>query len=309
MNFQDQFVKNVRLYFKTKGEKWLQQLPSLIHYCEETWSLTIKDPYKLSINFVAPAMAKDGREVVVKICLPGEDFLNEREALQSFNGNAMVKLIDSDKEKGIFILEKLSPGFTLAELKDDREACRLATKILQKLTTPAPNESKLPSTKAREQSLRDIVADHKHSSVITMGTLQKALKIFTHLNQTTTEWQILHGDFHHYNLLYSEDKGWKAIDPKGLIGEREYDLIQFMLNHLPDKGAYEVVANRVDIFIDELNLNKERLILWGYCHTVLATYWSIDDDGTFDKSFHQCIEIFEELYETLYGSISEVARS
>jgi streptomycin 6-kinase len=100
----------VRLYFKEQGEAWLQNLPNLIHYSEQKWSTKIKEPYSLSINYVAPAKMKDETEVVVKICIPGKGFLDELEALQLFWEKGIVQLIDSDKENGIIILEQLSPG-------------------------------------------------------------------------------------------------------------------------------------------------------------------------------------------------------
>jgi streptomycin 6-kinase len=31
---------------------------------------------------------------------------------------------------------------------------------------------------------------------------------------------VLHGDIHHDNILHFGERGWLAIDPKGLIGER-----------------------------------------------------------------------------------------
>ena len=34
---------------------------------------------------------------------------------------------------------------------------------------------------------------------------------------------LIHGDFHHYNVLESE-RGWLAIDPKGVIGPRGYEV-------------------------------------------------------------------------------------
>jgi streptomycin 6-kinase len=33
----------------------------------------------------------------------------------------------------------------------------------------------------------------------------------------------LHGDIHHGNILDFGERGWLAIDPKGLIGERGFD--------------------------------------------------------------------------------------
>lgn len=124
MKLQENFIRSVRLYFKEKGEAWLQALPNIIHYCEQKWSITMREPYSLSVNYVAPARFEDGTEVVVKICIPGKGFLDELEALQLFGEKGIVQLVDSDKQHGIIILEKLSPGFTLAEVAEDEEACQ-----------------------------------------------------------------------------------------------------------------------------------------------------------------------------------------
>jgi hypothetical protein len=34
---------------------------------------------------------------------------------------------------------------------------------------------------------------------------------------------VLHGDMHHENILKFSSRGWLAIDPKGLVGERGFD--------------------------------------------------------------------------------------
>lgn len=304
MKLQKQFVQSVRLYFKEQGEVWLQKLPNLIHYCEQKWSMKINEPYSLSINYAAPATMEDGTEVVVKICVPGESFLDELESLQLFRDKGIVQLIDSDRENGILILEKLSPGHTLAEVVDDEEACRIAARVIKNLSTPAPVHTRIPTTNGREENLRKLKDEHPNGvGPISPKMLVKALRIFTYMNETTEQHLLLHGDFHHYNVLASREGAWTAIDPKGLIGEIEYDLIQFMLNKLPDQGVHEVIEKRVEIFTKELNLDKERLLLWGYCHTVLATSLTVDNEGTYNESFYQCIKIFEKLYEANFGAV------
>lgn len=303
MKLQKHFVQSVRLYFKEQGEAWLQNLPNLIQYCEQKWSMKIKEPYSLSINYVAPATMEDETEVVVKICIPGESFLDELEALQLFREKGIVQLIDSDKENGIIILEQLSPGYTLAEVTDEEEACRLAADVIKNLSIPAPAHTRILTTKAKEEKLRILVDEHPFGvGPISQQTLERALRIFTYLNQTTEQHFLLHGDFHHYNVLASGEGAWTVIDPKGLIGEIEYDLIQYMLNKLPNQGVYDVIEKRVEIFTNELNLDKERLLLWGYCHTVLATSWTVDDDKTYNENFYQGIVIFEKLYEANFGA-------
>ncbi|WP_188456287.1 aminoglycoside phosphotransferase family protein [Virgibacillus oceani] len=300
MYLQKQFVQTVRLYFKEQGKEWLQDLPSLIQYCENKWSVKMHEPYTLSVNYVAPATMQNGKEAVVKICIPGSGFLAELEALQLFH-KKIVQLIDYNKENGILILEKLSPGCTLAEITDEEEACQIAANVMKELAAPAPINTRIPTIMTREEELRKIVKENTNGiGPISAQTLQKALKVFTYMNHTTKQQLLLHGDFHHYNILAAGDGGWKAIDPKGLIGEIEYDLIQYLLNNLPDKGVYEVIKRRVEIFANELNLDRERILLWGYCHTVLATSWTVDNEA-YNKDFFQMIAVFEKLYDDIYG--------
>jgi len=302
MNLQKNFVDSVHLFFKEEGKAWLRKLPDLIRFCEDKWSLTMEEPYSLSVNYVAPAITKDDKEVVVKICIPGEGFLDELETLRLFKDQGIASLIDFDRENGIFILDKVSPGHTLAELSDHKEACRHAANVMRNLTIPVPAQTRLPTTKAREENLLETVNQNPDGyGPFSKDTLEKALKVFTYLNRTTEQFWVLHGDFHHYNVLASGEATWTAIDPKGLIGEIEYDLIQYMLNKLPDQGVHDIIKTRVEVFTEELNLDQERLILWGYCHTVLATSWTVDDDGSYEDGFYQGVNIFEELYEYTFG--------
>ncbi|MFC4321193.1 aminoglycoside phosphotransferase family protein [Litchfieldia salsa] len=308
MNLQKRFVHSVRLYFKEQGEVWLQKLPTIIKFCEEKWSLKMEEPYSLSVNYVAPAVMADGREVVVKICIPGKEFLQEKEALRLLGQNKIVKLLDSDEDNGILILEKLSPGKSLADINDEEKACEIAAEVISNLVIPSESAN-FPTTCTREESLRQIVIKNPDGlGPIPVQVLEQALNVFVYLNHTKEHELLLHGDLHHDNIISSGDRKWTAIDPKGLIGEIEYDFIQFMLNQLPETGAFSIIKRRVDIFTEKLNLNKERLLLWGYCHSVLATSWSVDDDGNCKHSFFQGIEIFEKLYETEFGKIKSLHR-
>ncbi|WP_368505349.1 aminoglycoside phosphotransferase family protein [Alkalihalophilus sp. As8PL] len=304
MIYQEHFVQSVHLYLKEEAKPWLEQIPSIIKACEEKWALTVGEAYELSINYVATASTKEGREVVVKICIPGEGFDSEVEALKLFAGRGIVNVIDTDEDMQVILLEKLNPGYTLATSLDDEKACLAAANVMKDLITYAPTESRIPTTKAREENLRNIIEKHAEGlGPLSKQTLDQALQIFTYMNQTTKKHYLLHGDFHPYNILKCED-GWKAIDPKGLIGEVEYDLIQYILNVLPEDGIKEVTQKRVDLFTEKLTLNKERLLLWGYCHTVLATAWTVDEDGSYNKGFYQMIEVWKELYKEEYGEPS-----
>jgi streptomycin 6-kinase len=89
---------------------------------------------------------------------------------------------------------------------------------------------------------------------------------------------VLHGDLHHFNILRSTRCGWLAIDPKGLYGDRHFDVCQFLRN--PDPMPPHVNRRRLDIFAAELGLNRQRLRDWCVVHAVLDLCWDFEEGGS-----------------------------
>ena len=89
----------------------------------------------------------------------------------------------------------------------------------------------------------------------------------------------LHGDLHHDNILAS-DRGWLAIDPKGLIGDPAYELANAYRNPV---GATTLAANPrriaalTDIFASRLGYNRKRMLGWAAAHSALAACWDLAD--------------------------------
>ncbi|WP_079525953.1 aminoglycoside phosphotransferase family protein [Halobacillus hunanensis] len=303
MELQDKFVENVVFSFQEQGEKWLNDLPHLLHYCERKWGLSLKEPYTLSYNYVAPAVTRDGNEVVVKIGLPGQEFNQELDALQALNPKGIVRLLDEERERGVLLLEKVEPGTMLSTVEKEEEVSQIAASVMKGLVAPVENKKGLPTTRDREAELARICEENPTGLGPFSGAdLKRALHVFAIMNTTASNLKLLHGDFHHYNILSNGRDSWIAIDPKGLIGEVEYDFIQFLMNGLPQEGAADVIANRVNRLTEELDLNLKRLLLWGYAHSVLSSAWTVDvTTGKYDRSFSQCPAIFKDLYERYYG--------
>lgn len=300
-----QFVKTVRNLHKERADIWLKDFGALIEDCEKRWQMKIMHPFDSSYNFVAPANLQDGTEIVVKISVRGEEFRTEAEALKLFDGNGMVRLIDVDLEKSVMLLERLTPGKTLASLANDEQATKIAAQVMKKLWIPAPESAILPTTVRREKQLAEIYNRNAEGiGPLTRQTLQTALATFQLLNTVQNKPFLLHGDLHHYNILMHSREPWLAIDPKGLIGEREYDVIQFLLNNLPSQNITAIIEKRIEILAKELSLEKKRVLLWGFSHAVLATCWSIEDEGTHNKTFFDAIDVFKRLYTKHYGTLS-----
>jgi streptomycin 6-kinase len=103
---------------------------------------------------------------------------------------------------------------------------------------------------------------------------------------------LLHGDLHHFNILSAGRRPWVAIDPKGLAGERAYEAGALLRNPdtrlSTDEGAQR---RRIDIFRDELALDRDRMLGWGIAQAVLSAWWSYEDSGSGWESACACAEV------------------
>jgi streptomycin 6-kinase len=71
---------------------------------------------------------------------------------------------------------------------------------------------------------------------------------------------LVHGDFHHHNLLAAGDR-YLAIDPKPMLGEPEFDVPSFLWNPLSYRMRPEVTERRIAAFA-EAGLREDRICAW-----------------------------------------------
>lgn len=305
MELPPQFKQRIKAVHKGKGEEWLRNFNALIQYCEKRWSMRIMTPFQLSFNFTAPAILSDGTKVVLKLVVPSDDrFLHEVEALKHFNGNGIARLIDCELDMGIMILELITPGEKLASIQNDEKATSIICQVIEQLWMPVPAHCKLPTSTDIENEFRNIC--NKYSNGIgpfSKKMLQDTEALFRHLNSTIKQQYILHGDLHHYNILSSDKDSWIAIDPHGRVGEKEYDVIQMFWNNLPSENLTEFIEKRINILVNELNLNEERVLLWGICHSTYNLSSYIHDFGETIKDIFEVITIFKNLHKLRFGEV------
>lgn len=94
----------------------------------------------------------------------------------------------------------------------------------------------------------------------------------------------LHADLHHDNVLDFEDRGWLAIDPKAVIGDRAFEYtILFCDPDLADPAPPVAVApgafeRRLEIVLAKSGLERERLLRWIIAWCGLSASWFLEDE-------------------------------
>jgi len=92
---------------------------------------------------------------------------------------------------------------------------------------------------------------------------------------------------HHGNVLWFEEMGWLAIDPKGVLGERGFDYANILCN--PDPEAAQMKGRLQARLVQISNIAQtppERLAQWIVAWTALSAVWSMqsgdDPRGAFE---------------------------
>lgn len=297
LHLPPEFIRNIQGAFGEAGRHWQEKLPGLITQASIRWGLSNLQPVpNLSYNYVAFAHRGD-EQVVLKVGVPDRELTSEMEALECFDGNRACRLLEKDEENSCFLLERLKPGELLSSLADDEEATRIAVGVMRNLWKPAPASDKLIQLADWFDGLKNI---RPHFDGGTGPIPEKLLRhvesllpqLFMEQNQ-----MLIHGDLHHDNILLSE-RGWLAIDPKGVIGPAGYEIGPFMLNPLSeiqDEGRFRTRSERrIEILTEMLGFEREQIIHWSTVHAVLSTWWNIQDGLGWDYSM-RCAEILSEI--------------
>jgi streptomycin 6-kinase len=88
-------------------------------------------------------------------------------------------------------------------------------------------------------------------------------------------------------VLFDERRSWVAIDPKGVIGELEYEIGAALRNpyERPDLLASpETIERRLAIFQAALGIDVDRARAWAFAQGVLSAIWSVEDGHPVDAN-------------------------
>jgi streptomycin 6-kinase len=89
---------------------------------------------------------------------------------------------------------------------------------------------------------------------------------------------LVNQDLHADNVLRASREPWLVIDPKPLIGEREFGLAPIVRGHELGHDPRSV-RRRLDRLSGELGLDRERARGWALAQTLA---WGFDDDGVIE---------------------------
>jgi len=256
------------------GRAWLERLPATIEACAERWSLALDAPFPLAGASVAiPATTKEGQSAVLKVCFPHRESEHEAHALRAWDGNGAVRLLAHDPERWALLVERCLPGRPLAG-RPEPEVLETLCALLPRLWLPAaPPFRELADEAAWWVSY---LPDRWEAAgrPFERSLLDAAVEALQELPATQGEQVLLHQDLHPGNVLGAEREPWLVIDPKPLVGEREFAVAPIVRAFELEQSAGAVTA-RLDRLSGALGLDRDRARLWALGQTIA---WSLDSE-------------------------------
>lgn len=87
----------------------------------------------------------------------------------------------------------------------------------------------------------------------------------------------LHGDMHHENILSVDNRGWRLIDPKGLLGPRGFDFANYFFNPSPSIALSQFEA-RLELVARYARISTRELLDWIIAWAGLSATWHLADN-------------------------------
>jgi streptomycin 6-kinase len=226
---------------------------------------------------------RGGEPVVLKVVRREGDEWRSGEVLEAFGGRGMVRVLAH--VPGAMLLERLDPGTPLAEMalggRDD-EATAIMAEVMLRMSNPDSGLHPFSSIEDWGRGFDHYLAGRDRP--LPLGLVERARALFAELAASQGERRLLHGDLQHYNVLFDRRRGWTAIDPKGVVGEAEYEVGAALRNpdHPELYASRKTVERRVGRYADALGLDPGRVLGWGFAQAVLSVVWSVEDGHPVD---------------------------
>lgn len=225
-----------------------------------------------------PVRTESGAPAMLKIAYVDEE-VRGGELLERLHGEGVARVLR--RLDATVLLERATGGRDLVRMvgaghDDDatRVLCEAAGRIhrapVEALRAPPSPLVDLP-TWFRELFAHadELGALHRRGADLARGLLDDPLDTV-----------VLHGDVHHGNVLDFGERGWLAIDPKGLVGERAFDYCNILCNPSHARalapGRFE---RQFGVIIEATSLDPGRFASWVVAWCALSSTWfAMDDD-------------------------------
>lgn len=238
----------------------------------ERWSLVADGaPLSTHSSDLLPVLWQ-GMPAILKVAREKEERFGAF-LMEWWNGDGAARVYG--REGDALLLERATGERSLLAMAmngEDDEASRIMCRTAARLHEP--RREPLPELVALEDWFRELEpAARTHG-----GTLADCAATAAYLLSEPREITVLHGDIHHGNILDFGQRGWLAIDPKRLRGERGFDYANIFANEdLPTITGPQRLRRQLAVVSEAAAIEPRRLLQWIAAYSGLSAAWFLGD--------------------------------
>lgn len=253
--------------YKQKGEEWINNIEAIIEKYQNKFQLEdIKLIENLSINIVLFAKSYKYGDIVMKIGTPGKTSIAEINIMKYYPSEYVPKCYYSNLEDRVMLLEKVNPGYNLSCLNNIEERVKVFSNIAKNLLVQPSKEDKFTTFEEKLKEDFEYAHNNKQAYSNIMELINIADSVYKKIKKRNLKKYVIHEDLNYKNILKAK-KGWKAIDPHGVIGEKVIETSQFIReeikrSNLEQNSIDEIISLLCKYFNEDRNLILEVLYVY-----------------------------------------------
>ncbi|QIS02032.1 aminoglycoside phosphotransferase [Nocardia brasiliensis] len=275
-----QFAEQLVTYEGPRASTWLTGVPALAAEFADRWHLTPDGPLTHGfVGLVLPMRTADNTPAVLKLTLVTAETRDEPTALAAWRGAGAVRLLDSDPERGVLLLERLDATRTLADAPIG-DAVRIISGLLRRLAIPAPPGLGRDLRDEAERWITELPRDWRRlGEPFPRRLLDAAVDACAQWGPSAAR-LLVNEDLHYANVLGGAREPWLVIDPKPLVGDPEFTTLSLLWN----RRAESSLDDRFAAIVDGARLDPERARGWTLVRAVrnwldFVAVGDLEDDG------------------------------
>jgi streptomycin 6-kinase len=248
------------------------------------WRVVVEDTFETESSVIAFGN-RENLPVVLKVIKQRGDEWSSGEILDAFDGNGVVRVYE--QAPGAVLIERLQPGHSLTNISlnaSDEEATDILGGVIHQMSARELPKT-CPTVQDWAKGFERYIASGDDS--IQKRLVKAGYRVYSDLCASQLAPRLLHGDLHHYNVLFDSNRGWLAIDPKGVIGDIEFEIGAVLRNPIERPDLFvspSIIERRLQQFTRKLDLDFTRALAWGFAQAVLSAIWEIEDRFIVDST-------------------------
>lgn len=284
-----EYAFGVRRALGEAGEDWLVRVPSLIERFRDRWVLRIDgEPRFGHLGLVVPVRRGD-EACVLKVAWVDESTRHEARALEVWDGRGTVRVLESEPELGVFLLERLDGDRSLNDLPL-AQAIAVAGDLVRTLSIEG--EAGLPTMRDWAAQVGPTLVERweRFGRPVPERIVRLAAELAGQVPGSSDR-RMVNWDLHFGNVLAGERMPWLVIDPKALVGAPEFGLAQLLWRRLEERSGPAELRRHLQVLVETAGLDAELAHSWTLVRVVDYWLWALSIGLTEDPV--RCATVIE----------------